>query len=77
VKSSAALAVVPDAPPPPPRPSVAGRPHDPAVRGFYAVYRIGEVNRCPGCGRAHWWIGRTMAECAFCETALSLVREVP
>ena len=26
----------------------------------------------PGCGRTHWHIGRIMAECAFCSTALPL-----
>ena len=31
-----------------------------------------EESRCPGCGRGHWYIGRIMAECAFCGTALPL-----
>lgn len=47
-------------------------PFDPAARGFHAVYRANEVNHCPGCGRTHWLIGRLMAECAFCGTALPL-----
>ena len=47
-------------------------PHDPAVRGYHAVYRQGEVNHCPGCGRSHWLIGRLSAECGFCATALPL-----
>ena len=47
-------------------------PFDPAVRGYHAVYRENEVNRCPGCGRTHWHVGRTLAECAFCCTALPL-----
>lgn len=46
--------------------------HDPALRGFHAVYRSGEVNRCPGCGRTHWYVGRLLAECAFCDAALPL-----
>lgn len=46
--------------------------HDPALRGYHAVYRPGEANRCPGCGRTHWIIGRLSAECAFCATALPL-----
>ena len=43
-----------------------------AQRGYHMVYRDHEPNRCPGCGRAHWYIGRVMAECAFCGTALPL-----
>lgn len=46
--------------------------HDPAGRGYHAVYREQEVNHCPGCGRTHWIIGRVSAECAFCATALPL-----
>lgn len=46
--------------------------HDPASRGYHAVYREHEVNHCPGCGRTHWIIGRVSAECAFCSTALPL-----
>jgi len=45
---------------------------DPNARGYHAVYRDGEVNHCPGCGRTHWMIGRMLAECAFCATALPL-----
>lgn len=45
---------------------------DPAQRGFHAVYRVNEINHCPGCGRTHWHIGRVTAECAFCRTALPL-----
>jgi hypothetical protein len=47
-------------------------PHDPAVRGYQLVYRPGEVNQCPGCGRSHWHVGRISAECGFCGTALAL-----
>jgi hypothetical protein len=43
-----------------------------AGRGYHAVYRLNEVNRCPGCGRTHWLLGRTLAECGFCETALPI-----
>lgn len=46
--------------------------HDPAQRGYHAVYREQQVNHCPGCGRTHWIIGRVSAECAFCTTALPL-----
>ena len=45
---------------------------DPNTRGYHAVYRENEVNHCPGCGRTHWIIGRQLAECAFCATALPL-----
>ena len=47
-------------------------PFDPAKRGYHAVYRENEVNHCPGCGRTHWYVGRTLAECGFCATALPL-----
>jgi uncharacterized protein (DUF983 family) len=46
--------------------------HDPARRGFLMLYRPGEVNRCPGCGRTHWYVGRLSAECGFCGTAIAL-----
>ena len=46
--------------------------HNPANRGYHVVYREQEVNHCPGCSRTHWYVGRTMAECAFCSTALPL-----
>ncbi len=46
--------------------------HDPAGRGYHAVYRDQEVNHCPGCGRTQWLVGRFSAECAFCSTALPL-----
>jgi len=45
---------------------------NPDKRGHSAVYRDGEVNHCPGCGRGHWIIGRVSAECAFCSTAVPL-----
>ncbi len=47
-------------------------PHNPARRGYCVVYRENEVNHCPGCGRTHWYVGRTTAECGFCATALPL-----
>ena len=46
--------------------------YQPAQRGYHAVYRDNAVNHCPGCGRTHWHVGRLMAECAFCATALPL-----
>ena len=44
----------------------------PKARGYHIVYREHEINFCPGCGHTHWYIGRLMAECAFCTTALPL-----
>ena len=46
--------------------------HDPARRGLLPLYHMGELNRCPGCGRSHWYVGRLSAECGFCGTALAL-----
>lgn len=45
---------------------------NPALRSHAPTYRSGEVNRCPGCGRTHWYVGRVLAECGFCATALPL-----
>ena len=47
-------------------------PHNPAARGYQPIYRMGEVNHCPACGRTHWYVGRLSAECGFCATALPL-----
>lgn len=53
---------------PPPQPL----PASPGERGYGIVYRPDETNHCPGCGRTHWHVGRSSAECAFCATALPL-----
>jgi hypothetical protein len=45
---------------------------DVAARGHHVVYRANESNRCPGCGRAQWYVGRMTAECGFCGTAVAL-----
>ena len=45
---------------------------NPTSRGYHAVYRSDIVNHCPGCGRTHWYVGRLLAECCFCATALPL-----
>lgn len=45
-------------------------------RGYAPKYKNGEVNSCPGCGRSHWHIGRMMAECGFCATAIPLEKPV-
>lgn len=43
-----------------------------AISGYRVAYHPHEANHCPGCGNAHWLIGRLTAECAFCGTALPL-----
>lgn len=43
---------------------------NPGERGYAPVYRQGASNFCPGCGRSHWYVGRSSAQCAFCETAI-------
>ena len=45
---------------------------EPTKRGYQITYRDGEANRCPGCGKSHWYVGRHSAECGFCGTALAL-----
>jgi len=50
----------------------AGFAHDAARRGFVVLYRAGEPNHCPACGRTHWYVGRLSAECGFCGTAIAL-----
>ena len=47
-------------------PRVSTRPE------FTQLYHGDVINHCPCCDRAHWMIGRSTAECAFCETALPL-----
>lgn len=45
----------------------------PGLGTFHEVFRAGERNICPGCGGTHWHVGRTMAECPKCETALPIL----
>jgi len=49
------------------------QPTIPARRGYQAFYRPDEVNHCPGCAAAQWIVGRMVAECAFCGTAVPLI----
>ncbi|HEX7781511.1 MAG TPA: hypothetical protein VF509_01755 [Sphingobium sp.] len=42
------------------------------IRRQSILYRRAAPNPCPGCGQSQWLVGRVMAECAFCETALPL-----
>ena len=49
-----------------------GYSHSPALTGYRIAYRMHENNHCPSCGQTHWVIGRSVAECAFCNTALPI-----
>ncbi|MCP1468823.1 hypothetical protein J3E64_000490 [Sphingobium sp. OAS761] len=42
-----------------------------SVSGILA-YRPGRAIPCPTCGERQWLVGRVMAECACCETALPI-----
>ena len=41
-------------------------------RGLLPAFDPDRPTRCPGCGGAHWQVGRHSAECARCATALPL-----
>ncbi|ATI81477.1 hypothetical protein A6768_24915 [Sphingobium yanoikuyae] len=43
-----------------------------ATKGFMPLYRAGEPNRCPGCGGQQWIVGRMMAECGYCGSAVPM-----
>ena len=45
-------------------------------RGYVVLYRRQSGAECPGCGGSNWTIGRTTAECAFCDLALPLAEPV-
>lgn len=53
-----------------PQPAPRHRPVVPQQRGYAVLYRINDVNWCPGCNGRHWWIGRHSAECVHCGCAL-------
>jgi len=52
--------------------SAAVRAPELPIRRQSILYRRAAPNPCPGCGQNQWLVGRVMAECAFCETALPL-----
>lgn len=39
------------------------------------LYYLNESNHCPGCSRQQWNVGRSTAECVFCETALPIANK--
>lgn len=41
------------------------------MRGYAPGYH-GAETRCPCCSRTNWLVGRMLAECAFCSTAIPL-----
>jgi hypothetical protein len=43
-----------------------------ASRGYQVLFHADETNRCPGCGKSHWYVGRITAECAACGTAIPI-----
>jgi hypothetical protein len=49
----------------------------PRTRSPMPLYRHGESNHCPGCGRTHWLVGRFSAECAFCSVVLMFASADP
>lgn len=55
-------------------------PHHPGrdlagrLASYSVLYHADEVNHCPGCGGTQWFVGRTTAQCARCDTALPLAR---
>jgi uncharacterized protein (DUF983 family) len=44
----------------------------PAARPPLASYRLGASNWCPGCNGRNFHIGRKLAECARCGTAMPI-----
>lgn len=45
------------------------------VGQHYALhYHSGIVNHCPACSGTQWFVGRTTAQCARCESALPLAQ---
>lgn len=44
----------------------------PNERGYWCGTYKNTPRECPGCGRHHWLVGRLLAECSFCATAIPL-----
>jgi hypothetical protein len=45
--------------------------------GNFALYHLGETNRCPSCGWQQWLVGRQTAECSHCHAAVPLAHPEP
>jgi hypothetical protein len=41
--------------------------------GQLVLYHQGDVNHCPTCGGAQWYVGRRVAECVTCNAAIPIV----
>lgn len=37
------------------------------------TYKPGTLTHCPTCAGTQWLVGRTMAQCAYCDTAMPLL----
>ena len=48
----------------------------PENMGYRVSYRPGAVNYCPACSHAQWYVGRSSAECAFCNAVVPLAAPV-
>ncbi|MFZ2996017.1 DUF2614 family zinc ribbon-containing protein [Sphingobium sp.] len=44
----------------------------PCASAALLTYRPGKPISCPDCGQSQWLVGRVMAQCACCETALTI-----
>lgn len=55
---------------PQPAPHIAAPTRPQIGQGYRAMYHRGEH-----CGGSNWHVGRIMAECAFCQTALPICGE--
>jgi len=44
------------------------------IQSYAVHYHPGMINHCPGCAGTQWLVGRVMAQCARCDTALPLSR---
>lgn len=38
------------------------------------LYYADSINHCQSCGHTHWHIGRSSAQCAFCDDAIPLAQ---
>lgn len=41
-------------------------------RAALPLYHADTINHCSSCGHSHWHIGRSTAQCAFCDNAIPL-----